>query len=58
MEWVKSSEWLPEDAEFVVGHNKGELPFVTWHDGDGWVGKSNYRPTVEYWMSIPDAPTE
>ncbi|WP_410315890.1 DUF551 domain-containing protein [Klebsiella pneumoniae] len=31
-------------------------PFVCWHDGGGWVGKTNYRPIVTHWMPLPAAP--
>ncbi|MGU5775775.1 DUF551 domain-containing protein [Klebsiella pneumoniae] len=33
-------------------------PFVCWHDGGGWVGKTNYRPIVTHWMPLPNPPKE
>ncbi|MDK2633142.1 DUF551 domain-containing protein [Pantoea stewartii subsp. indologenes] len=64
MEWIKCSERMPNDVEFVLCVEKRPdygtygKPFLCWHDGDGWVGKSNYRPTVTHWMPLPEPPTE
>jgi len=64
MEWIKCSEKIPNDTEFVLCIEKRAAygtygqPFVCWHDGDGWVGKTNYRPTVTHWMPLPEPPTE
>ena len=64
MEWIKCSERLPDNTEFVLciekrsGYGTYGQPFVCWHDGDGWVGKTNYRPTVTHWMPLPEPPTE
>ncbi|ELF8990147.1 DUF551 domain-containing protein [Salmonella enterica] len=64
MEWIKCSDLLPDNTEFVLciekrsGYGTYGQPFVCWHDGDGWVGKTNYRPTVTHWMPLPAPPTE
>jgi len=64
MEWIKCSERMPENEDYVLCLNKSErfgnfgAPFVSWHDAEGWVGHSNYRPTVTHWMPIPEKPVE
>lgn len=64
MEWIKCGDRLPDNTEFVLciekrsGYGTYGQPFVCWHDGDGWVGKTNYRPTVTHWMPLPEPPTE
>ena len=64
MEWIKCSQRMPDNTEFVLciekrsGYGTYGQPFVCWHDGDGWVGKTNYRPTVTHWMQLPEPPTE
>ncbi|WP_423066276.1 DUF551 domain-containing protein [Enterobacter kobei] len=64
MEWIKCSDRIPGNTEFVLciekrsGYGTYGKPFVCWHDGDGWVGKTNYRPTVTHWMTLPEPPTE
>ncbi|WP_406921216.1 DUF551 domain-containing protein [Klebsiella pneumoniae] len=58
------SERIPDNTEPVLCIEKRAdfgtygQPFVCWHDGGGWVGKTNYRPIVTHWMPLPAAPQE
>lgn len=62
--WIPVSERIPDNAEPVLCIEKRAdfgtygQPFVCWHDGGGWVGKTNYRPIVTHWMPLPAAPQE
>ncbi|HGS7371014.1 TPA: DUF551 domain-containing protein [Klebsiella pneumoniae] len=62
--WIPVSERIPDNTEPVLCIEKRAdfgtygQPFVCWHDGDGWVGKANYRPIVTHWMPLPAAPQE
>lgn len=62
--WIPVSERMPDNTEPVLCIEKRAdfgtygQPFVCWHDGDGWVGKTNYRPIVTHWMPLPAAPQE
>ncbi|HHK9580528.1 TPA: DUF551 domain-containing protein [Citrobacter braakii] len=62
--WIPVSERIPDNTEFVLciekraGYGTYGQPFVCWHDGDGWVGKTNYRPLVTHWMPLPAAPQQ
>ncbi|HBV8488379.1 TPA: DUF551 domain-containing protein [Klebsiella pneumoniae] len=59
--WIPVSERMPDNAEPVLCIEKRAdfgtygQPFVCWHDGGGWVGKTNYRPIVTHWMPLPAA---
>lgn len=63
-EWIPVSERIPDNTEPVLCIEKRAdfgtygQPFVCWHDGGGWVGKTNYRPIVTHWMPLPAAPQE
>ncbi|MEA4631400.1 DUF551 domain-containing protein [Klebsiella pneumoniae] len=63
-EWIPVSERMPDNTEPVLCIEKRAdfgtygQPFVCWHDGGGWVGKTNYRPIVTHWMPLPAAPQE
>ncbi|MGP6654056.1 DUF551 domain-containing protein [Klebsiella pneumoniae] len=58
------SERIPDNTEPVLCIEKRAdfgtygQPFVCWHDGGGWVGKTNYRPIVTHWMPLPAGPQE
>lgn len=60
--WIPVSERIPDNTEPVLCIEKRAdfgtygQPFVCWHDGGGWVGKTNYRPIVTHWMPLPAAP--
>ncbi|WP_431195730.1 DUF551 domain-containing protein [Klebsiella pneumoniae] len=60
--WIPVSERMPDNTEPVLCIEKRAdfgtygQPFVCWHDGGGWVGKTNYRPIVTHWMPLPAAP--
>lgn len=62
--WIPVSERMPDNTEPVLCIEKRAdfgtygQPFVCWHDGGGWVGKTNYRPIVTHWMPLPAAPQE
>ncbi|WP_414476591.1 DUF551 domain-containing protein [Klebsiella pneumoniae] len=62
--WIPVSERIPDNTEPVLCIEKRAdfgtygQPFVCWHDGGGWVGKTNYRPIVTHWMPLPAAPQE
>ncbi|MBG1734760.1 DUF551 domain-containing protein [Klebsiella pneumoniae] len=62
--WIPVSERIPDNTEPVLCIEKRAdfgtygQPFVCWHDGGGWVGKTNYRPIVTHWMPLPAAPRE
>ena len=62
--WIPVSERMPDNTEPVLCIEKRAdfgtygQPFVCWHDGGGWVGKTNYRPIVTHWMSLPAGPQE
>lgn len=62
--WISVSEQMPDNTEPVLCIEKRAdfgtygQPFVCWHDGGGWVGKTNYRPIVTHWMPLPAAPQE
>ncbi|HBQ1207011.1 TPA: DUF551 domain-containing protein [Klebsiella pneumoniae] len=62
--WIPVSEQMPDNTEPVLCIEKRAdfgtygQPFVCWHDGGGWVGKTNYRPIVTHWMPLPAAPQE
>ncbi|MER1428416.1 DUF551 domain-containing protein [Klebsiella pneumoniae] len=62
--WIPVSERMPDNTEPVLCIEKRAdfgtygQPFVCWHDGDGWVGKTNYRPIVTHWMPLPAGPQE
>lgn len=62
--WTPVSERIPDNTEPVLCIEKRAdfgtygQPFVCWHDGGGWVGKTNYRPIVTHWMPLPAAPQE
>lgn len=62
--WIPVSERMPDNTEPVLCIEKRAdfgtygQPFVCWHDGDGWVGKTNYRPIVTHWMPLPATPQE
>ncbi|MCY2115850.1 DUF551 domain-containing protein [Klebsiella pneumoniae] len=62
--WIPVSERIPDNTEPVLCIEKrADLgtygqPFVCWHDGGGWVGKTNYRPIVTHWMPLPADPQE
>lgn len=62
--WIPVSERIPDNTEPVLCIEKRAdfgaygQPFVCWHDGGGWVGKTNYRPIVTHWMPLPTAPQE
>lgn len=62
--WIPVSERIPDNTEPVLCIEKRAdfgtygQPFVCWHDGDGWVGKTNYRPIVTHWMPLPAGPQE
>lgn len=63
-EWIPVSERMPDNTEPVLCIEKRAdfgtygQPFVCWHDGGRWVGKTNYRPIVTHWMPLPAAPQE
>ncbi|EOY4402085.1 DUF551 domain-containing protein [Klebsiella michiganensis] len=60
--WIPVSERMPDNTEPVLCIEKRAdfgtygQPFVCWHDGGGWVGKTNYRPIVTHWMPLPAGP--
>lgn len=60
--WIPVSERIPDNTEPVLCIEKRAdfgtygQPFVCWHDGGGWVGKTNYRPIVTHWMPLPAGP--
>ena len=62
--WIPVSERIPDNTEPVLCIEKRAdfgtygQPFVCWHDGGGWVGKTNYRPIVTHWMPLPADPQE
>ena len=62
--WIPVSERIPDNTEPVLCIEKRAdfgtygQPFVCWHDGGGWVGKTNYRPIVTHWMPLPNPPKE
>ncbi|MDE9300294.1 DUF551 domain-containing protein [Klebsiella pneumoniae] len=62
--WIPVSERIPDNTEPVLCIEKRAdfgtygQPFVCWHDGGGWVGKTNYRPIVTHWMPLPADPEE
>ncbi|HDU4634380.1 TPA: DUF550 domain-containing protein [Klebsiella pneumoniae subsp. pneumoniae] len=62
--WIPVSERIPDNTEPVLCIEKRAdfgtygQPFVCWHDGGGWDGKTNYRPIVTHWMPLPAAPQE
>ncbi|HHH3098219.1 TPA: DUF551 domain-containing protein [Klebsiella pneumoniae] len=62
--WIPVSERIPDNTEPVLCIEKRAdfgtygQPFVCWHDGCGWVGKTNYRPIVTHWMPLPAGPQE
>ncbi|HDS5198984.1 TPA: DUF551 domain-containing protein [Klebsiella pneumoniae] len=62
--WIPVSERIPDNTEPVLCIEKRAdfgtygQPFVCWHDGGGWVGKTNYRPIVTHWMPLPAGPQE
>ncbi|MFO4608453.1 DUF551 domain-containing protein, partial [Klebsiella quasipneumoniae] len=62
--WIPVSERIPDNTEPVLCIEKRAdfgtygQPFVCWHDGGGWVGKTNYRPIVTHWMPLPAGPKE
>lgn len=62
--WITVSERIPDNTEPVLCIEKRAdfgtygQPFVCWHDGGGWVGKTNYRPIVTHWMPLPAVPQE
>lgn len=62
--WIPVSERIPDNTEPVLCIEKRAdfgtygQPFVCWHDGGGWVGKTNYRPIVTHWMPLPAVPQE
>ncbi|MDY7671099.1 DUF551 domain-containing protein [Klebsiella pneumoniae] len=62
--WIPVSERMPDNTEPVLCIEKRAdfgtygQPFVCWHDGGGWVGKTNYRPIVTHWMPLPADPQE
>ncbi len=62
--WIPVSERIPDNTEPVLCIEKRAdfgtygQPFVCWHDGGGWVGKTNYRLIVTHWMPLPAAPQE
>ncbi|WP_411178264.1 DUF551 domain-containing protein [Klebsiella pneumoniae] len=62
--WIPVSEQMPDNTEPVLCIEKRAdfgtygQPFVCWHDGGGWVGKTNYRPIVTHWMPLPAGPQE
>ncbi|HCA6909032.1 TPA: DUF551 domain-containing protein [Klebsiella pneumoniae] len=62
--WIPVSERIPDNTEPVLCIEKRAdfgtygQPFVCWHDGGGWVGKTNYRPIVTHWMQLPAGPKE
>ena len=62
--WIPVSERIPDNTEPVLCIEKRAdfgtygQPFVCWHGGGGWVGKTNYRPIVTHWMPLPAAPQE
>ncbi|HFT7194432.1 TPA: DUF551 domain-containing protein [Klebsiella pneumoniae] len=62
--WIPVSERMPDNTEPVLCIEKRAdfgnygQPFVCWHDGGGWVGKTNYRPIVTHWMPLPAGPQE
>ncbi|HBX2740462.1 TPA: DUF551 domain-containing protein [Klebsiella pneumoniae] len=62
--WIPVSERMPDNTEPVLCIEKRAdfgtygQPFVCWHDGGGWVGKTNYRLIVTHWMPLPAAPQE
>ncbi|SLQ74572.1 Eaa1 [Klebsiella quasipneumoniae] len=62
--WIPVSERMPDNTEPVLCIEKRAdfgtygQPFVCWHDGGGWVGKTNYRPIVTHWMPLPAVPQE
>ncbi|SYH22585.1 Eaa1 [Klebsiella pneumoniae] len=62
--WIPVSERIPDNTEPVLCIEKRAYfgtygqPFVCWHDGGGWVGKTNYRPIVTHWMPLPAGPQE
>ncbi|HGW5393961.1 TPA: DUF551 domain-containing protein [Klebsiella pneumoniae] len=62
--WIPVSDRLPDNTEPVLCIEKRAdfgtygQPFVCWHDGGGWVGKTNYRPIVTHWMPLPAGPQE
>ncbi len=62
--WIPVSERIPDNTEPVLCIEKRAdfgtygQPFVCWHDGGGWVGKTNYRPIVTHWRPLPAGPQE
>ncbi|HID7392807.1 TPA: DUF551 domain-containing protein [Klebsiella pneumoniae] len=62
--WIPVSERIPDNTEPVLCIEKRAdfgtygQPFVCWHDGGGWVGKTNYRPIVTHWVPLPASPQE
>lgn len=62
--WIPVGERIPDNTDPVLCIEKRAdfgtygQPFVCWHDGGGWVGKTNYRPIVTHWMPLPAAPQE
>ena len=62
--WIPVSERIPDNTEPVLCIEKRAdfgtygQPFICWHDGGGWVGKTNYRLIVTHWMPLPAAPQE
>nr|WP_323807338.1 DUF551 domain-containing protein [Klebsiella pneumoniae] len=62
--WIPVSDRMPDNTEPVLCIEKRAdfgtygQPFVCWHDGGGWVGKTNYRPIVTHWMPLPAGPQE
>ncbi|MEG1350830.1 MAG: DUF551 domain-containing protein, partial [Hafnia sp.] len=58
MEWIKCSDKVPEDTRYVLCYQKFSKPYIAFHDGNGWVEISNYRPHPTHWMPLPAPPTE
>lgn len=55
--WINCSEEMPEQGIYVLCISKTLFggfapPFVSWCDSSGFVGSTNYRPSVDMWQKI------
>jgi hypothetical protein len=56
-EWVKCSENLPHDVNYVITSNGLDIG-QAWWDGERWFERDPVAEGVTHWMPLPAAPEE